>query len=84
LDLLETKRNKFPRFYFLSNDDLFEVLGQSKDPFAINKHVNKFFPGIRRLDFTNLAPHAKTDNEKKWAVTDIFSPDGEKVTLKEP
>jgi dynein heavy chain len=27
LDLLETKRNKFPRFYFLPNDDLFEVLG---------------------------------------------------------
>jgi len=27
LDLLETKRNKFSRFYFLSDDDLFEVLG---------------------------------------------------------
>jgi dynein heavy chain len=51
LDLLETKRNKFPRFYFLSDEDLFEVLGQSKDPKAINKHINKFFPGIRRLEF---------------------------------
>jgi len=51
LDLLETKRNKFPRFFFLSNDDLFEVLGQSKDPYKINKHINKFFPGIRELHF---------------------------------
>lgn len=27
LDLLDTKRNKFARFYFLADNDLFEVLG---------------------------------------------------------
>ena len=30
--LLETKRGAFARFYFLANDDLFELLGNSKNP----------------------------------------------------
>lgn len=35
----------FPRFYFLGDDDLLEVLGQSTSPSVIQSHLKKLFAG---------------------------------------
>ncbi|XP_076295130.1 dynein heavy chain 2, axonemal kl-2 [Lasioglossum baleicum] len=48
---LETKRHVFPRFYFISNDDLLEILANSRKPEMIQQHIKKLFENIKTLNF---------------------------------
>jgi dynein heavy chain 2 len=50
-EFLELKCSGFPRFYFLGNDDLLEILGQSTKPAVIQAHLKKLFAGIHNVDF---------------------------------
>lgn len=49
-DFLEEKRTKFSRFYFLGDDDLLEILGQSKNPTVIQMHLKKLYAGIHSVE----------------------------------
>ncbi|KAL0028415.1 hypothetical protein WJX77_005025 [Trebouxia sp. C0004] len=73
-DYLETKRMAFPRFYFLSNDELLDILAQSKSPQAVQPHLGKCFDGIRRLEFGG-------DDPKSPDILAMVSAEGEKVPL---
>lgn len=49
--LLDKKRNDFPRFYFLSNDDLLQLLAKvSTDPQSIELHLKKLFENVAKID----------------------------------
>lgn len=39
-DYLDTKRNAFPRFFFISDDELLSILGNS-DPQCVQEHIVK-------------------------------------------
>jgi len=78
---LERKRKEFPRFYFIYNDDLFELLGNAKEPQRVNKHVKKCFEGIKKLEFNQVTMPGRGRGQENWEVSAIYSPDGEYLPL---
>ncbi len=42
-DFLDTKRKAFPRFYFVSVNDLLDILSNGNNPKKINRHCSKIF-----------------------------------------
>ncbi|XP_071483964.1 LOW QUALITY PROTEIN: cytoplasmic dynein 2 heavy chain 1-like [Diadema antillarum] len=56
-EFLEEKRSILPRFYFIGDDDLLEILGQSQNPAVIQSHLKKLFAGIHSVDFDEGFKH---------------------------
>ncbi|XP_055549943.1 dynein axonemal heavy chain 6 [Wyeomyia smithii] len=77
---LEVKRMAFPRFYFLSNDELLEILAQTKNPHAVQPHLRKCFDAIAAIEFCKK----KTETGETVMTNDIIamiSPEGERLTF---
>ncbi|XP_069353306.1 dynein axonemal heavy chain 10 isoform X2 [Eulemur rufifrons] len=51
-DYLDSKRNAFPRFFFISDDELLSILGSS-DPLCVQEHMIKMYDNIASLRFND-------------------------------
>lgn len=65
---LESKREYFARFYFLSNEEIIEILGQMREPRNVQKFLSKIFEGI---DYLGFLPNGE--------ITGIYSKEDEYI-----
>lgn len=70
---LDTKRNSFPRFFFISDDELLSVLGSS-DPTTVQEHMLKMFDNCAALIF----------GERNKTVIGMRSSEGEAYDFRVP
>ncbi|CAK8696967.1 unnamed protein product [Clavelina lepadiformis] len=77
-EYLEEKRDAFPRFYFIGDDDLLEILGQSTNPLVIQSHLKKLFAGIHSVIFES------SESSTSSRIVAMKSLDGEHVPLEQP
>jgi dynein heavy chain len=56
---LDGKKDIFPRFYFVSNASLLEILSNGNHPPRIQPHFGNCFDGIQSFEFTSV--HASSD-----------------------
>ena len=70
-EYLERERISFPRFYFVGDEDLLEIIGNSNDTVRVSKHFRKMFAGLSGLLM-----------DQESTITGFVSKEGEQVQLK--
>ena len=73
-EYLERERAAFPRFYFVGDEDLLELIGNSRDVVRVQKHFRKMFAGLHSLRLS----------EDMSTIVGINSKEGETISLLKP
>jgi len=68
---LEEKKKVFPRFYFISNQSLLDILSNGNNPVKVDEQIGNCFDGLRNLKFLREGP------EPHKTALGMFSKDGE-------
>lgn len=74
-DYLETKRKKFPRFYFIAAADLVDILSKGKHPPSVQEHFSKFTFNIGAIEWET------DESDKTSSALGMYSGEGEHVAF---
>ena len=78
-DYLETKRKKFPRFYFISAPDLVDVLSKGRYPPSVQEHFSKFTDNTGGMEWER-----DENGDETGTVLGMYSGDHEHVQFSTP
>ncbi|GAA6000808.1 hypothetical protein JCM10207_004669 [Rhodosporidiobolus poonsookiae] len=73
-EYLERERSSFPRFYFVGDEDLLEIIGNSKDIVRIGKFLKKMFAGLSSIHL----------DEEHTQILGMASREGEEIPFSVP
>ena len=73
-EYLERERASFPRFYFVGDEDLLEIIGNSKTIVRIMKHLKKMFAGISTILL----------DDEETQIFGLASREGEEIMFRTP
>jgi dynein heavy chain 1 len=76
-EYLANQREAFSRFYFVGDEDLLEIIGNSGEPVKVMAHLSKMFAAISGMVFEAGPPGDST----LLTLTHMSSKDGESVEL---
>jgi dynein heavy chain len=71
-EYLEQKKKAFPRFYFVANQALLDVLSNGNNPLKVAEYLGDVFDGVKSIDFNK-------DPDKGRIGCGHFAKDGETV-----
>ena len=70
---LEHRKLVFPRFFFLSNKEILQIVSETRDPTKVQPFLRNIFEGVQSLEFTDLQ-----------AIQGVVSTEGERIPLSFP
>lgn len=73
-EYLERERSSFPRFYFVGDEDLLEIIGNSNNISRLQKHFKKMFSGVASIIL----------NEDSTLIEGVCSKEGEELRFISP
>lgn len=73
-EYLERERSSFPRFYFVGDEDLLEIIGNSKDVHRVLKHLKKMFAGVATVQVDEDATQLHGMESREGELVEFHQP----------
>jgi len=83
-DYLEQKKKMFPRFYFVSNQALLDILSNGNNPEKVGAYLGDCFDGLKAMDWYKEDPRPWRRSKGMFSKEFEYVPFSSDITLQGP